>query len=128
AQAATSDDHAVATGVLHHRRGVRGLEDVTVAQYRHPGAVHVLHQAGDLVPVGGAGVALGGGTPVAGDGGRALGSGDASGIEVGVVLVVDADAELHGDRDGALAAGASGILHTLDRRGDDRGVEPTLER
>jgi hypothetical protein len=94
-----ADDDSVASGPGHHRRGVGRLEDVAVAQDRDTGAVHVLHQPGDLLPVGGARVPLRGGASVAGDGGRALVGGDASGVQVGVVVVVDADAELHRHRD-----------------------------
>src|SRR5699024_5511370 len=64
--------------------------------HRHA-AVHVLHEAGDLAPVGVAGITLRGGASVQGDGGGTLVGSDASGVEVGAVLVVDADTHLHGD-------------------------------
>ena len=59
AQAAAADDHTVAAGAVHHRRGVRGLEDVAVAEDGDAGAGHVLDEPADLVPVRVAGVALG---------------------------------------------------------------------
>ena len=52
----------------------------------------------DLLPIGGAGIALRSRAGVQRDRGGALGFGDAAGIEVGVMVVVDADAELHGHR------------------------------
>src|SRR5699024_10913158 len=75
---------------------VGGFENIAIAEHRHA-AVHVLHEAGDLAPVGVAGITLRGGASVQGDGGGTLVGSDASGVEVGAVLVVDADTHLHGD-------------------------------
>ena len=78
----------------------------------------MLLELGDLFPVGGAGVALRGSSGVQRDRGRAFGFGDPARIQVGVVVVVDADAEFHGDRD-------IGALGRADGRGDDLAEQPS---
>ena len=74
---------------------------------------------GDLIPVGGAGVALRRGAGMQRDGGRALLGRDPARVEVGVVGVVDADPELHRDGD----VGALGGAH---RSGHDLAEQPAL--
>src|SRR5690606_23312143 len=109
---------------VHHAAGVAGGEDVAVAQNGHgvvAGVDHVLLQACDLRPVGRSGVALGGGARVQGDGDGAIVRGDAAGVEVRVVVVVDADAELHGDGDVGAFGGADG-------GGDDVAEQAPLVR
>ena len=61
AEAAAADDDARGAGLLDHPERVGGLPDVAVAEHRD---VDVLDEAGDRVPVGGAGVALDRRTPV----------------------------------------------------------------
>jgi hypothetical protein len=119
AEAAAADDDAVAAGLLHHRERILGGPDVPVAQHRHLG--HDLPQPGDRRPVGGAGVELDRGPGVQGDRGGALPLGGPAGLEVGQVVVVDALAHLHGDRD----AGRRGGPH---RGTDDRGEQVQLPR
>jgi len=96
AEAAAADNDSVATGFGHHAQRVVGGEDIAVAQDRDGG--DGLLEPGDGGPVGLAGIELGRGARVQGDRGGALGLGDAAGVEVGVVVVVDADAELEGHR------------------------------
>ena len=64
AEAAAADDDAVATGFAHHAQRVVGFPDVAVAEH---GNVEGLLERGDGLPVGLAGVALGGGAGVQGD-------------------------------------------------------------
>lgn len=79
-----------------------------MSRCQHRDGRHLLFEGGDGRPVGGAGVALGGGAGVQGDRGGTLGLGDPAGVEVGVVVVVDPDPELHGDRDVGAGAGPHG--------------------
>src|SRR5690606_21271797 len=96
AQTAAAHDDPVAAGLAHHAQRVLGRPDVAVAE---DGDLRdVFLQAGDGVPVGRAAVVLGGGAAVQGDGGHALLDGDAPGVQVGQVVVVEALAHLHGDR------------------------------
>ena len=62
-------------------------------------------ELGDPAPVGGAGVELLGRPGVQRDGGRPAVDGRGGGVEERLVLRADADPHLHGDRDGAGAAG-----------------------
>ena len=81
----------------------------------------VLLEQGDLLPVGGSRVALRRGAGMQRHGGRALLGGDPARVQVGVMGVVDADAELHGHRYVRALGGAH-------RRGDDLAEQPPLER
>ena len=74
-------------------------------------------EQGDLLPVGGSRVALRRGAGMQRDGGCALLGGDPARVQVGVVGVVDADAELHRHRDVRALGGAH-------RRGDDLAEQP----
>ena len=91
--AAAAHDDAVHTRVLDHPHRVLGREDVPVAE--HGDVRQGLAQPRDRVPVRGARVVLLQGAPVQRDGGHALVPGHAPGVQVGLVLVVDADAHLH---------------------------------
>ena len=95
-QTAAPHDDPVAAGLPHHPQRVLGRPDVAVAEHRD--LRDVLLQPGDGVPVGGAAVVLGGGAAVQRDRGDALLDGDTAGVEVGDVVVVDALAHLHRDR------------------------------
>src|SRR5690606_41770222 len=86
-EAAATDDDAVAPGLRHHLLGVGGVEDVAVAEHGHIG--DVLLQPCDLAPVGRSRISLRSGPGVEGHGRGTLGGCDATGIEVGVVFVVD---------------------------------------
>jgi hypothetical protein len=99
AQAAAADDDAVAAGLGHHAQGVLGGPDVAVAEHRDGG--EGLLERRDGGPVGPAGVELLGRAGVQGDGRGALVLRPATGLEVGDVLGVDAEAHLHGHRHGA---------------------------
>src|SRR5690606_624564 len=105
-------------GLLHHGHRVGGLPDVAIAEH---GDVDVLDQTGDVVPGRVTGVGLGHRTRVQRDRGAAGVLGDAPGIQVGVVVSVDAHAGLHRHRD-AVAVGG------LDHRGQDRLEPVTLPR
>jgi hypothetical protein len=118
AQATPSDDHPVAAGLGHHADGVGGFPDVAVAQYGDCG--HGRLELGDGRPGGVSGVALLGRAGVEGDGGGALRFGDLPGGDGGEEPVVDASAELDGDRD---AVGGGGF----HRRGDDVGQQPAAD-
>ena len=119
AQAAAADDDAVAAGGGHHGHRVVGVEDVAVAEHRN--ALDMGFELGDLLPVGGSGVALRGCAGMQRDGRGALLGGDATGVQMGVVGVVDADPEFHRYRH----------VRTLGRthRGShDLPEQPALER
>ena len=111
AQAAPAYDDSVTPGRGHHGQGVIGVEDVAIAQHRNAG--DMLFEQGDLFPVGAARVALRGGAGMQRDRGRALFGGNASGVQMGVMRVVDADPELHGDGDAGAFGGAHRCGHDL---------------
>ena len=119
AQATAADLHTIAARGLHHAAGVIGAENIAIAQHRNAGIRQVLFEPGDLIPPGIAGIALRGRAPVQGHGGGAGIHGDAPGIEVRVVLVVDAHAHLH--RDGDIRA-----LGGLDGGRDDIAKQAAL--
>src|SRR5690625_4146489 len=113
ALAPAPNDDAVAPGVLDHAHGVLGGPDVPVAEHRDGRDVPL--EGGDGVPVGRAGVVLGGGAGVEGDPGDAEVLGLAARVEVGEVIVVDAHAHLDRHR------------HVEGAGGPDRGGEDLAE-
>jgi hypothetical protein len=115
-EAAPTDDDTGTTGLLDHRERVVRLPDVAVAEHRD---VDVLDQPGDGAPVGPAGVVLDRGAPVQGDCGTPCLLRDPAGLQVGEVVVVDALAGLHRDRDPVW-------LGRLDRTGEDLAQQPAL--
>ena len=117
-ETSTADDDAVAARRRDHPQRVLGAEDVAVAQHRQLGGQGVA-QAGDGRPVRRAGVPLRGRARVQGDRRDPGVGGPARGVEVGVPLVVDADAHLHGDRPPV------GVRHG---RTHDRREQPSLVR
>ena len=117
-EAAAADDHPVAAGPRDHGHGVLGGEDVAVAEHGHLGGQGVA-QPGDRVPVGARRVQLGRGAPVQRHPGGALVDGDPAGVEVGEVVLVDALAHLHRDRD---AGGLGGADHGADDGGEQLGL------
>ena len=88
AQAAAADHDAGAARLGHHAQRVLGLPDVAVAEHRD--GRHLLFEGGDGRPVGGARVSLRRGPGMQRNGFGAFGGGDAAGVEMGAVLVVDA--------------------------------------
>ena len=92
AEAATTDDHAVAAGSAHHRHRVGGLPDVAVAEHRDLG--HRGLQLPDCVPIGEACIVLLCGSRVQGDGDDPLIDGDAARLDVGQQRIEQALAEL----------------------------------
>ena len=95
AEAAASDDHAVDPGLADHLQRVGGLPDVAVAQHRD-GDVRL--QGADRVPVGLAGVRLLCGSAVERNGRAAGFLGDPTGVEEGLMIMVDTDPGLDRDR------------------------------
>ena len=81
----------------------------------------MLFQRCDLLPVGLAGVPLGGRAGVQRDGGRALLGGDPARVEVGVMSIIDSDPEF--DRHGDV-----GALVARHRRRDDLAEQSAFER
>ena len=118
AQAAAADLHAVAARSIHHALCVVSAEDIAVAEDGDLVA-QVFLEARDLVPTSVAGIALRGRASVEGDGCCAIVDGNPAGVEVCVVLIVDAHAHLHRDR----YVRAFGGLHG---RGDDIAKELAL--
>ncbi len=93
---AAPDADTVAAGALKHGQGVGGLEDVTVAEDRN---IEQVLQARDLVPVGLTRVVLVLRARVQGEGGGTELLRTQGGVRRGLVLGVDADTDLDGDRD-----------------------------
>ena len=121
--AAAPHDHPVCPRGAHHGRRVVPRPDVPVAQDRD---VHGLLEGGDPLPVGVPGVVLLGGAGVQGDGGDTGVLGGAPRLQEGLVLGVDANAHLHGHRDGVAVGGARGRLGGTDRLTQDRGQQVAL--
>ena len=121
AEAAAAYLHAVAAGLFHHAAGILGTEDIAIAQHWHASICQMLFEAGDFVPSCFAGVALSGGAAVQGNGGGTGLDGDAPGVEMRMVLVIDAHTHLYRDRD-------IGALCGLDRSRDDIAKEASLIR
>ena len=96
ALASAPHGHAGAAGLAHHVEGVVRAPDVAVAEH---GNIQRRDELADAAPVGVPAVVLGGGPGVQGDGRAALLLGDMAGFEEGLMVVVDADADLRGDRD-----------------------------
>ena len=102
AEAATTDDDAVATGLAHHRNCVGRLPDVAVAEHwdlRNGGL-----QLPDRVPIGRSGIVLLGGSGMQRDGYHALVDGDAARLDVGQQRIEEAFAELDRDRHASTAS------------------------
>ena len=96
ALAAAPDGHTVAAGLLNHGERIIGTPDVAVAEH---GDVKCLLELGDAGPIGMPAIIFGGGARVQGDSRTPLLLRETSGFKEGLVLVVDADANLGGDGD-----------------------------
>ena len=92
AEAAATDDDAVAAGGAHHRHCVGRLPDVAVAE--DGDLRHGRLQLADRVPVGAACIVLLGGAGVQSDGRDALVDRDAAGLDVGQQRIEQSLAEL----------------------------------
>ena len=95
AQATTADHHTVATRLVHHGRSVGSRENIAITQHRDSRIGHVFLQPRDLRPVGLARVSLRRRAGVKRHRRRAFRCGNAPGIQVGFVGIVNAHAELH---------------------------------
>ena len=87
---------AVAAGLAHHFERILGTPDIAIAEYRN---VEVFLELADAGPVGMTAIVFGGGTGMQGYGLAALLLRDVSGFEEGLMVMVDADADLRGDGD-----------------------------
>ena len=90
------DTDAVAAGALQHGQGIGSLEDVAVTK---DGDVEQVLEACDLVPVGLTRIVLVLGARVQGERGSAELLRTQGGVRRGLVLGVDADADLDGHGD-----------------------------
>ena len=130
---AAPDADAIASGALEHGQGVSGLEDVAIAK---DGNVEQVLQARDLVPVGVSRVVLVLGARVQGEGGDAELLRSERRVRRGLVLRVDADADLDGHGDltpDALPGLVTGAHDGTDEVGEQvafpgQGRSPTLLR
>ena len=96
ALASAADGHTVAAGLAHHFERILGTPDIAIAEYRN---VEVFLELADAGPVGMTAILFGGGTGMQGYGLAALLLRDVSGFEEGLMVMVDADADLRGDGD-----------------------------
>ena len=94
--ASAADGHTVAAGLAHHFERILGTPDIAIAEYRN---VEVFLELADAGPVGMTAIVFGGGTGMQGYGLAALLLRDVSGFEEGLMVMVDADADLRGDGD-----------------------------
>ena len=117
-EAAAADDHAVHAGPPHHLQRVAGLPDVPVAEHRDG---HVLLQGRDRVPVRLARVRLLRGPPVQRDRRTPGLLRDPAGVQVRLMIMVDADPGLHGHRHPVRR-------RRPDHRGQDQLQPPPLVR
>ncbi len=101
--------HTVNAGFPDHPDGMLRGPDIPVAQHRN--IRQRLTQPGDRGPVRLAGIELGRGAAVQGDGGDSAVTGHPARLQVGQVVLVDALAHLDGQRDIALGRLADRGLH-----------------
>ena len=117
-EASAAHDHARAARLLHHRERVSRTEDVAVAEHREP--LELLDKSRDSGPVGRPAVHLGGRAAMQCHPCDTGVTSNASGVQVGEVILVDPLAHLHGHRD-AIRRSGNGSTH-------DVGEEVALPR
>ena len=119
-QTAPSDHDTVASGVGHHCGGVTSGHHITVAEHRDRS--HRVLQLCDRAPACRGSVVVERRPRVECHRGCSLGLGDAPGVHVGEVLVVDAHAELHGHRYRPARLRSSGIHRRTDHAGEQAAL------